>query len=193
MLKLNHWIANLLALTLSVQVSALAQESSVKSAPEPTVALSSSTYQVENCSDGDTCTLTNPDKIKIKVRLIGIDAPEVAHNSKQTSQPVGPESTEHLNALVKGKSVRLKVYGSDAYNRTLAEIFVDNKNVNLEMVKVGFAEVYRGRPAKGLPLVDYRAAETSAQKKKHGIWGVKGYESPYDYRQKARDLRAAKK
>jgi len=32
---------------------------------------------------------------------------------------------------------------------TLAEVFVGGANVNLEMVKAGFAEVYRGRPAPG--------------------------------------------
>jgi endonuclease YncB( thermonuclease family) len=39
--------------------------------------------------------------------------------------------------------------GPDRYGRTLGEVFVDGKSVNLEMIKAGLAEVYRGKPASG--------------------------------------------
>ena len=42
--------------------------------------------------------------------------------------------------------------------------------MNLEMVKVGLAEVYRGKPAKGLDMNPYWTAEKEA--KKNRPWDV---------------------
>jgi endonuclease YncB( thermonuclease family) len=33
-----------------------------------------------------------------------------------------------------------------AYATGLVEVFSDDKNINLEMIKAGLAEVYKGRP-----------------------------------------------
>lgn len=47
-------------------------------------------------------------------------------------------------------------------------------NVNLEMVKNGLAEVYRGRPAKGFDNGPYPKAEASAREAKVNIWSKSG-------------------
>ena len=77
----------------------------------------------------------------------------------------------------------MKSYGSDRYGRTLGVIFVDGKDINLEMVKVGLAEVYRGRPAEDLDLGPYWDAETVAKKTGIGMWSlVDKYISPKEWR-----------
>jgi micrococcal nuclease len=48
------------------------------------------------------------------------------------------------------KSSIIKEYGTDRYGRILGLAFADGTNVNLEMVKAGLAEVYRGKHAKGV-------------------------------------------
>jgi endonuclease YncB( thermonuclease family) len=53
------------------------------------------------------------------------------------------------------KSVDVKSFGTDRYDRTLGVVFVKGININLEMVKAGLAEVYRGRPAKGMDMDPY--------------------------------------
>ena len=58
----------------------------------------------------------------------------------------------------------MKSYGTDRYGRTLGVVFVGEKNVNLEMVKAGLAEVYRGKPAGGLNPEPYWNTETEAKK-----------------------------
>jgi endonuclease YncB( thermonuclease family) len=85
--------------------------------------------------------------------------------------------------LVLNKTVEIKGYGMDRYNRVLGEIFVDGKNVNLEMVKAGFAEVYRGTQAPGFDPAPYLEAERKAKDEKAGIWtqGEK-YVSPKEWR-----------
>lgn len=55
--------------------------------------------------------------------------------------------------------------------------------VNLEMVKAGYAEVYRGAPAAGLDSAPYWKAEEEARAAKKGMWaqGDK-YVSPREWR-----------
>jgi len=54
---------------------------------------------------------------------------------------------------------------------------------NLEMVKAGLAEVYRGTPAKGQNMEPYWKAEGEAKKAGKGMWvlGDK-YVSPREWR-----------
>jgi len=59
--------------------------------------------------------------------------------------------------------VDIKSYGQDRYGRTLGVVYVNGTNVNLEMVKAGFAEVYRGPPASGLDLAPYWEAEKGSK------------------------------
>ena len=49
--------------------------------------------------------------------------------------------------------------GTDKYGRILAAFFVNGKNVNLEMIKAGLAEVYQGTPAPGFDNNPYWDAE----------------------------------
>jgi endonuclease YncB( thermonuclease family) len=79
-------------------------------------------------------------------------------------------------------SREIKSYGPDRYRRTLGEVFVDGKSVNLEMVKSGFAEVYRGPLAKGQNMEPYRKAEEEARKARLGMLSQPNYMSPRDWR-----------
>lgn len=55
--------------------------------------------------------------------------------------------------------------------------------MNLEMVKVGLAEVYRGKPPKGLDLKPYWDAESAAKKAGVGMWSWgDNYISPREWR-----------
>jgi len=42
------------------------------------------------------------------------------------------------------RSVRVETFGPDIYRRLLAVVWVGETNVNVEMVRAGLAEVYRG-------------------------------------------------
>jgi micrococcal nuclease len=92
-------------------------------------------------------------------------------------------ASHSLAGQYKVSRVTVKSYGPDRYGRTLGEVFVDGKIVNLEMVKAGLAEVYRGTPAKGQNMKPYRKAEEEAKAAKRGMWvlGDK-YVSPREWR-----------
>jgi len=134
----------------------------------PTIS-SAGLFKVVRVYDGDTVKAVGHD-IEIKVRLVGIDAPETSKGKNQAGQPFGRKAEKYLAGLVLNKVVDIKGYGSDRYGRILAEIYIEEKNINLEMVKTGYAEVYNGSPPRGFYLKEYRAAENGARSSGQGIW-----------------------
>jgi endonuclease YncB( thermonuclease family) len=134
----------------------------------PTTA-SAGLFKVVRVYDGDTVKAVGHD-IEIKVRLVGIDAPETSKRKLEPGQPFGRKAEKYLAQLVLNKTVDIKGYGSDRYGRILAEIYIDDKNINLEMVKTGYAEVYSGSPPRGLYMNEYKKAEDGARNSGQGIW-----------------------
>jgi endonuclease YncB( thermonuclease family) len=138
-----------------------------------------------NCirvTDGDTITVAT-DGQKHTIRLVGIDAPEKSHGKHKPGQPFSQSSTKHIAGLVLNKPVDIVSYGTDQYGRTLGVVYVDGKNVNLEMVRAGLAEVYRGRPAKGFDKEPYQKAEDAARRAGVGMWSLGDkYISPKEWR-----------
>jgi endonuclease YncB( thermonuclease family) len=107
---------------------------------------------------------------------------KTSKKKNQPGQPFSKKSTKYLANLVLNKSVDVKSYGTDRYGRVFGGVFVDGKNVNLEMIKVGMAEVYRGKLAGGLDLESYRKAEAEAIKAGIGMWSLQEkYNSPKEW------------
>lgn len=127
---------------------------------------------VVRVADGDTLTCLLSNKIRIKIRLEEIDAPEM-------DQPYGLKSKQLLSLLTDKKLVYLKVSGNDKYNRVLATIYDENmRNINLIMVRMGMAWAYKGYvkdPA-------YFEAQQLAQQQKIGLWQDPDPIAPYDWR-----------
>jgi micrococcal nuclease len=139
-------------------------------------------FKVFRVTDGDTIKVTNNGKA-LTIRLVGVDAPETSKRKNEPGQPFSKKSTKYLAGLVLDKMVDIKSYGQDRYGRTLGVVFVDGMNVNLEMVKAGLAEVYRGRAAKGFENEPYLKAEAEARGAKLNIWSlVEKYISPREWR-----------
>jgi micrococcal nuclease len=123
----------------------------------------------------------------ITIRLVGIDAPEQSRKKHEPGQPFSQNSTQHLASLVLNKHVDIVTYGTDRYDRTLGVVYVDGKNVNLEMVRAGLAEVYRGRPAPGFDNEPYQEAEDAARRAGVGMWSLwDRYISPKEWRRISR-------
>ena len=140
-------------------------------------------YEVYRVVDGDTFVVKHG-SVKLKIRMVGIDAPEASTSKHRAGQPFSRQSTQHLSSLILNKTVDVKSYGSDRNGRTLGEVFLPNgKNVNLEMIQAGLAEVYRGKPAAGLDMGLYWKAEEEARAAKRGMWVLGDqYVSPRDWR-----------
>jgi len=131
-------------------------------------ALHAAQFKCTRVTDGDTITVVT-DGQKHTIRLVGIDALEKSRKKHEPGQPFSQTSTKYLVGLVLNKYIDLVPYGTDRYERTLGVVYVDGKNVNLEMVRAGLAEVYRGKPAKGFDNEPYQKAEDAARR---GIWSL---------------------
>lgn len=139
-------------------------------------------FKVTRVYDGDTVKAIGHD-ITIKIRLVGIDAPEISHGKRQPGQPYGQRSKKYLAKLILNRMVDVKGYGLGPYNRVLGVISMHGENINLFMIRAGLAEVYRGRPPRGFGLEPFWKAEREARKAKKGMWvlGDK-YVSPKEWR-----------
>ena len=143
-------------------------------------------FKVTRVYDGDTVKAQGHD-ITIKVRLVGIDAPETSKKKREPGQPFSNKATRYLAGLILNRTVDIKGYGMGPYSRILGVIYLDDKNINLEMVKAGLAEVYRGKPPKGFDLESYLQAETKARKYGIGMWSLgEKYISPKDWRKRGK-------
>jgi endonuclease YncB( thermonuclease family) len=72
----------------------------------------------------------------VKVRLHGIDCPE-GH------QDFGRRAKQFTSGLVFGKTLRVDVRDTDRYGRLVGRVFVGGTDVNLEIVRAGFAWDYK--------------------------------------------------
>lgn len=138
--------------------------------------------RVVRVTDGDTIKAAT-DQIGIIIRLVGIDAPEKSRKKNEPGQPYSRKATKYLASLVLNKTITVQEYGTDRYGRILGVVFVNGTNANLEMVKAGLAEVYRGRQPRYFNVKIYQDAEAAAKDAGRGMWvlGDK-YISPREWR-----------
>ena len=130
--------------------------------------------------DGDTVYFqaNNDDDYK-KLRLVGIDAPEM-------KQPFGHKSRQCLANLINNKLVQIITYGEDRYKRTLAKIIIEKIDINQAMIKNGCAWFYR-RYKNTLGKDDqvmYDKAEIFAIENKKGLFSNQEAEAPWVWRKK---------
>jgi endonuclease YncB( thermonuclease family) len=139
-------------------------------------------FKVTRVYDGDTVKAEGQD-IAIKVRLVGIDAPETCRKKGEPHQPYSQQAIKYLAGFVLNKTVDIKGYGLDRYGLNLGVIHLDGNDINLEMVKAGMAEVYRGFAPHRFNLAPYWQAEKEAHEAGKGMWAQgEKYVSPKTWR-----------
>jgi micrococcal nuclease len=121
---------------------------------------------VSHVLDGDTMVLVDGRR----VRLIGIDAPEVSHEGKK-EECFSKESKDATARLVGAKKVRLvkDTSDTDSYGRLLRYVYVGDVFVNEVLVQQGYARAWRFPPdeAQSTMLMN---AQSQAKQQNHGIW-----------------------
>ena len=117
--------------------------------------------------DGDTIEVG----ARLRVRLLGIDAPEVGAGL-DTPAAFAVEARHHLQSLLAQRYVHLETETdtTDKYGRRLAYVFRDDGLfVNAEMLRAGLARVSARKPLRRLE--ELHRAEQSAQQARRGLWG----------------------
>lgn len=128
-------------------------------------------YPVSKVVDGDTIWVER-DGRRVKVRLIGIDTPEV-HDPRKPVQCFGQEATAAAESMLAGKQVLLEFDPSqdsvDRYGRDLAYVWIDGQLANLMMIQGGYAHEYTyDTPYRYQTL--FRAAQQEAKEAGLGLW-----------------------
>ncbi len=92
---------------------------------------------INNCYDGDTCTTSTGEKI----RLACIDTPEL--KGKNADIILAKKARNFLNDLVANKEVSIRRVTFDRYGRTVAELYKDEINIQELIVESGFGKIYK--------------------------------------------------
>jgi endonuclease YncB( thermonuclease family) len=119
--------------------------------------------------DGDSLVVLR-DGQSLEIRLEGIDCPEF-------DQPYRKEAKSFTAALYENKQLRIQTVGRDKYGRRLVRAFVDDREVNAELVKAGLAWQY-GRDGRLSWL------EKQAKARQVGIWSQPNPIPPWEWRSK---------
>jgi micrococcal nuclease len=130
--------------------------------------------------DGDTLVLANGER----VRLIGIDTPEIHESAKlhrdskksnqdiSTIKELGQRSYQFTRDLVEGRAVSLEfdVERQDRYKRLLAYVYLkDGRFVNAEIVRQGYASLMTYPP--NVKYADlFLKLFREARENKRGLW-----------------------
>jgi len=115
--------------------------------------------------DGDSLEIDG-----VKIRLVGIDAPEylqICYDADAMAYECGQEALKFMQKMIdeakaRGDKIRCEQVGVDRYKRELSVCYAGKQNLNEEMVCAGWAVVYRHDL--------YVDAGESARKSKRGLW-----------------------
>ncbi|MHB9285502.1 thermonuclease family protein [Halobacteriales archaeon Cl-PHB] len=140
---------------------------------------------VTNVVDGDTIDVRYANGSTDRVRLIGIDTPEVHVETEpedwegipdtdaghQCLRNAGENASAYVGEAIAGREVRLQLDAvgdtRGSYGRLLAYVYVDGDNLNYRLVSEGYAAVY---PAEFEQQDRFEAAEDDAIAASAGTW-----------------------
>lgn len=132
--------------------------------------------QVIGVNSGDTVVVKLDDQTQMRVRLDGIDCPELM-------QEYGDSAKMATVGMCFKKHIRIDKTGIDSYGRTLGFVYAGDICINKELLRLGLAWHY----------VHYNSdpelaqLEQTARKNKIGLWRQSNPEAPWDFRRKNKD------
>lgn len=121
-------------------------------------------------ADGDTIQVRLDGETRW-IRLAGIDAPELF-------QDLGRQARETLTRLALGKTVTLRILGTDRDRLSLAQLTVNGVDVSSTLLSEGLAWYSKERLGKDTQA----AAERKARAAHRGVWASSAPESPWQWR-----------
>jgi micrococcal nuclease len=132
------------------------------------------TVRVTRVVDGDTIDISPSVEGLSRVRLIGMDTPEVYFGT----QPYGPEASAYAKQQLDGEEVNLEldVQKIDPYGRLLAYVYLpDREMFNEVLLEEGYAQVATFPP--NVKYVDrFLEAQREARAANRGLWALSSAE-----------------
>lgn len=122
--------------------------------------------------DGDTLDIRGE-----RIRLFGIDTPELGQpwwDKEGNEHDAGVSARKALMSLIEGKRLSVKVLREDKYQRSLAIVKVDGRDVARSLVGQGWAFASPGSAR-------YRRTQNAARRRRRGFWRGEVM-MPWDFR-----------
>ncbi|MBQ4480976.1 MAG: thermonuclease family protein [Victivallales bacterium] len=175
-----HSIALMLLLALIQQPLEARSEGKRKNASEPSSGQSATVVErfsgiVTHVSDGDTCDVEIAQGQTLRIRIYGIDAPELA-------QPYGKESLKYVKRRIHRQKVTVEKFYDDQYGRCVGRVLLNGTDLALELLQEGIVWHY----VKYCDDPAYKKAEQQARQAQKGLWkrSTDGEEPipPWEYR-----------
>jgi len=128
--------------------------------------------------DADTILVVLPGGQQEKVRLLGVDAPEV--EGYRDAEPGGEEAKERAQALLDGGPLQLETDATadnrDVYHRLLRYVrLADGRDLGRTLIEEGYARAYRRFTYRRKQ--EYLAQESAAREAGRGLW-AEGRQGP---------------
>jgi endonuclease YncB( thermonuclease family) len=139
--------------------------------------------RVVRVTDGNTIVVLDSNQAQHKIRLQGIDAPELG-------QAYGTQSKEHLSDAVAGKNVVVEYDKRDRDGRIVGKVLLSSDDMNLRQVEAGLAwhhKKYQNEQTTP-DRVKYSDAELEARRVRRGLWADKDPVPPWKHRQAKRQF-----
>ncbi len=133
--------------------------------------------KVHSVVDGDTIIVGNPRRKnrRLKVRLIGINAPESLRSLFQGVEPFGKEASNYVKRrLPKGRRVFLyyDAESRDKFGRVLAYVYLANGEFfNATLAKKGYAFAKR-YPPNTKHSAYFESLARKARNRRRGLWQI---------------------
>ncbi len=124
--------------------------------------------EVVGVADGDIITVVEESKNQRRIRLAGIDAPEIR-------QDFGVQARKELGKKLIRKRVRIEWTSKDRYGLVVGDVFLEGRWINLEQISEGLAWHHNDSAV----LAD---AEKQAREAKFGLWSQPDPVAPWDFR-----------
>lgn len=142
---------------------------------------------VTRVSDGDTVTLLDRERRPHKIRLAGIDAPEL-------QQAWGKAAGGALRLALLRRTASAECDSVDRYGREVCTLKLDQQDVCLAMLNAGLAWHYvayiRNQPRDLARR--YAAAEREARQARRGLWAERDPTPPWEWRRARKDNEKAR-
>lgn len=121
---------------------------------------------VNHVIDGDTIRIAAGDS----VRFIGIDTPEIDWENNE-AEYYGWEAREYLQQKLHEENVRLKYdqQKKDHYGRLLAYVYLNDKNINQDLLEKGYATLMTVEPNIKYEA-QFKSTAEEARRSRKGLW-----------------------
>ncbi len=130
--------------------------------------------KVTKVADGDTFTLIDSYGKISKIRLYGIDCPEL-------NQPFGKDAKRFTTGLILNQTVFIEKISKDRNGRVVAKVYYNNRqSLNEELLRKGMAWHF----TKYDKSSSYAALERQAKASKVGLWAFASPMAPWDWRRR---------